>query len=86
MIRRRSGITLERRFSGGGIAAAATFADVQINPYVVMTIQVFRAQLLEARAVGDADRAAAFEAAIRSLLEDSGLALEASRGPISLAS
>lgn len=49
---------------------AATFLDVQTNPYVVLTVQLFRAQLLVARAAGHADQAEAFEAAIRSLLED----------------
>lgn len=43
---------------------------MQLNPYVVLTLQLFREQLLAARAAGDADQAAAFEAAIRSLLED----------------
>lgn len=42
---------------------------MEINPYVVMTIQLFRVQALAARAVGDADEAEAFEAAIDALLE-----------------
>jgi hypothetical protein len=43
---------------------------VAINPYVILTIQLFRTQLLAARAAGDGEGAAAFEAAIRSLLEE----------------
>lgn len=66
----------ERSFSGGEAWAAATFLDVQINSYVVMTVQLFRVQVLAARAVGDADKAEAFEAAIGSLLEDAGSSFE----------
>lgn len=43
---------------------------MQPNPYVVLTLEIFREQLRAARAVGNADQAEAFEAAIRSLLED----------------
>lgn len=39
-----------------------------INPYTVLTIQLFREQLMSARAAGDVSRAETFEAAIRSLL------------------
>jgi hypothetical protein len=55
---------------------------VQVNPYVVLTIQLFRAQLLAARAVGDVDQAEAFEAAIRSLLEDTTSCFEAAGRPL----
>lgn len=67
--------------------AAATFVNVQINPYVVLTIRLFQAQLLAARAVGDAEQAEAFEAAIRSLREEtaSGLESDAASQPVSVA-
>lgn len=40
------------------------------NPYVTLTVQLFRVQALAAEAAGDAERAASFEAAIQSLLDD----------------
>ncbi|MFT3770436.1 MAG: hypothetical protein QM820_33835 [Minicystis sp.] len=55
------------------------------NPYVVLTIQLFQTQLLAARAVGDAARAEAFEAAIRSLLEDGASGLAPAVQPLSMA-
>jgi hypothetical protein len=61
---------LEQPFSGRGCGAAAIFLFVPPNPYVLLTIQLFRTQLFAARAAGDGEMAAAFEAAIRSLLED----------------
>lgn len=45
---------------------------MQLDPYVVKTIQLFRVQALAAKAAGDAEQAAAFEEAIRSLLDDTG--------------
>lgn len=59
----------EQPFSGSEGTSPATFLGVPINPYIVLTVQLFRAQLLAARAAGDMSRAETFEAAIRSLLE-----------------
>ncbi|APR78916.1 Hypothetical protein A7982_04263 [Minicystis rosea] len=46
---------------------------MQINPYVVLTIQFFRTQLRAARAAGDAAQAETFAAALRSLQEETNL-------------
>jgi hypothetical protein len=56
---------------------------VHINPYVVLTVQLFQAQLLAARSRGDADRASALEAAVHALIEDSGSGLELAGQPAS---
>jgi hypothetical protein len=45
---------------------------MEINAYVLMTIELFRVQALAARAVGDTDEAEAFESAIEALMEGTG--------------